>query len=160
MNQVTTRRVIKPKSGVHPVEPHVRASAAGEALEPKARPATTLWTAWLERFAKVEQFSAGLVQEAERIKAKPQHADVPEARRLQETYLAPWDELVGTFEAAIDPSVSETLRADYRRYLELRTGLIRALIRRCLAPHDGSILQLDAAMHALQAFVDARRRTT
>lgn len=161
MKEVTTRRVIKPKSGVHPIEPHVRPpSMAGEALEPKAKPVSTLWTAWLDRFARIEQFSTGLAQETERIKAKPLHADVAEARRLQDTYLTPWNELVDTFEAAVDPAVPEALRLDYRRYLELRTGLVRALIRRCLAPHSGSILQLDAAQQALQAFVDARRRTT
>jgi len=159
MNQVTTRRVIKPKDGVQPVEPHVRPSSApSDALQPKVKPQTTLWTAWLERFAKVEQFSAGLAQEAERIKAKPLHADVAEARRLQDTYLTPWNELVETFDAAAGAEVPPGLRADYGRYLELRTGLVRALIRRCLAPHGGSILQLDAALAALQAFVEARRK--
>ena len=155
MNQVTTRRVIKPSGGVKPPEPLNRQpNSPSAALQPKK---PTLWASWLERFAKVEQFSAGLAAETELIRAKPRLADVTDARRLQDHYLTPWTELLDTFDAAAGAQVSDCLRADYRAYLELRTALIRSLIRRCLAPSDAAVAQLDAAKLALQQFVDARR---
>ena len=155
MQQVTTRRVIKPSSGVQPPAPLMRMpTAPSEALQPKKQ---TLWTAWLERFAQVEQYSSGLAQEAARIQTRPLVADMAEARRLQDNYLTPWSELIETFEAVAGGEVREALRNDYRSYLDLRTGLVRALIRRCLAPGETSVRQLTGAMLALQTFVDARR---
>lgn len=156
MHTVTTRRVIRPKDGPDPALAPARSAGGGRspALEPRK---TTLWSSWLDRFAKVEQFSTSLAQEVERIRAKPRQADLAEARRLQDHYLTPWSELVDTFDAAAGAELSEALRSDYRAYLDLRTGLVRALIRRCLAPSDGAVAQLDAARLALQQFVDARR---
>ncbi len=156
MHTVTTRRVIRPKDGPDPAVAPARGTAGrSPALEPKK---TTLWSSWLDRFAKVEQFSAGLAQEVERIRAKPRQADLAEARRLQDQFLTPWTELVDTFDAVAGAELSEALRTDYRAYLDLRTALVRALIRRCLAPSDGAVAQLDAAKLALQQFVDARRK--
>lgn len=157
MHTVTTRRVIRPKDGPDPVAAPARSpSGRSPALESKK---TTLWSSWLDRFAKVEQFSIGLNQEVERISAKPRQADLAEARRMQDLYLTPWTELQDTFDAAAGAELGERLRADYRAYLDLRTALVRALIRRCLAPGDSAVAQLDAARLALQQFVDARRST-
>lgn len=155
MKTVTTRRVIRPAGGPDPVAPApMRATPPPlPALVPKR----TLWSSWTDRFAKVEQFSSSLAQEVERIRAKPRQPDLAEARRLQDLYLTPWTELQDTFEAAAGAEVGEALRNDYRSYLDLRASLIRALVRRCLAPGDAAVAQLDAAMLALQNFVDARR---
>ncbi len=153
MRTVATLRVFRPKDGPDPAAAPARAASGGRspALEPRK---TTLWSTWLDRFAK---FSAGLAEEVERIRAKPRQADLAKARRLQDHFLSPWTELVDTFDAVAGTGLSDALRADHRSYLDLRTALVRALIRRCLAPSDGAVAQLDAAQLALQPFVDARR---
>lgn len=155
MKTVTTRRIIRPTGGPDPVAPApMRATPPPlPALQPKR----TLWSSWTDRFAKVEQLSAGLLRDVDRIKAAPRQADLAEARRLQDFYLTPWTELQDTFEAAAGTEVNETLRRDYRTYLDLRANLIRALVRRCLAPGDGSVAQLNASLLALQQFIEARR---
>ncbi len=156
MKTVTTRRIIRPAGGPAPVAPPTRATPPPlPALQPKK---PTLWSNWLARFAKVEELGSSLNAECERVRGKPRQPDLVEARRLQDVFLDPWTELQETFDASVGSEVTDALRNDYHTYLDLRGALIRCLIRRCLAPGEAAIAQLDTAWQALQAFVDARRQ--
>lgn len=152
MKTITTRRIIKPAAGVQPAV-IMPSSAAVPALIPK----TTLWSSWLDRFAALDRQAGGLTTEVERSRNGPRQPDLAEARRLQDTYLTPWTALQDTFEAAAGDGIAEALRADYRAYLDVRLALIRALVRRQLAPSVSAVGQVDAAAAAVQRFIDARR---
>jgi len=157
VNKITAGTALLQPAGrrkIAPSEPH-----ESRRQTPPPQPAT-LWNAWLSRFAKVEQFSADLTQVAERIRTRARIADPVEGRRLQDQYLNLWMELLETFDAAAGSEVVDALRRDYLAYLNLRVGLIRALIRRCLAPSDTTVTQVESAMQAQQDFIAARRRRT
>lgn len=156
MKTVTTRRVIRPAGGPDPASLPQRHTPA--APLPALQPKKSLWSAWLDRFAAFEQAAGtAITQDLARIRALPQQPDVAEARRLQERYLGPWSELVDTFDAVAGSEVADNLRNDYQTYLELRATMMRCMIRRCLVPSPGAIAQLDAAVEALQHFIEARR---
>ncbi len=157
MKTVTTRRVIRPAGGPDPVRAPVRPTPPADmaALVPKK---TTLWSSWLERFGAFERATSATINaDLARLRALPRQPDVDEARRLQERYLSPWSELQDTFEAVAGSELSEALRSDYLTYLELRASVMRGMIKRCLVPSDSSVAQLEAAVEALQRFIDARR---
>jgi hypothetical protein len=157
MKTVTTRRIIRPAAGPDPLRAPVRPSPPGDltALEPRK---TTLWSSWLERFSAFEQAtSAPINADLARLRSQPRQADLGEARRLQEQYLNPWIELQHTFDAVAGSDLGEALRADYRAYLELRANVMRGMLKRCLVPNDSSVAQLEAAVEALQRFIEARR---
>lgn len=151
---VTTRRMIRPSAGVE--QPQVQAPRS-EALQRVIRP-TTLWGSWQARLADCEgRLSTALAADIgqARLRRTP---DLAEVRRLQAQWLEPWESLVETFEAAAaGASLHAALESDYRAYLGLRAGQLRALVRCALNPGEGALRQLDGAQGALDAFIAARR---
>jgi len=151
---VTTRRMIRPSTGVE--QPQVQASRS-EALQRVIRP-TTLWGSWRARLADIEgRMSAALAADIGQARLR-RTADLAEVRQLQARWLEPWDGLVETFEAAAaGASLHAELERDYRTYLGLRAGQLRALVRCALNPGEGALRQLDVAQDALDRFIAARR---
>ncbi len=158
-NTVTTRRVIRPSTGVEP--PPALPSAASAALQPKAPAKLTLWSSWQARLAAMErQSSSTMASDLAKVRAMPRQPDLAEARRLQTTYVDPWTDLQETFEAAVSTTnVHETMLRDYRQFLTIRANLVRTMVKRCLAPSEQNLQQLEASAAEIERFIAARRKS-
>ena len=157
-NTVTTRRVIRPSTGVEP--PPALPSAPSAALQPKPAAKLTLWSSWQTRLAAMErQMSPAMASDLAKVRAMPRQPDLSEARRLQTAYVDPWADLQETFEAAASTTdLHDEMLRDYRQFLNIRANLVRAMVKRCLAPSEQNLRQLEDAAAEVERFIAARRK--